>query len=198
MPWPGHEDTVKDEGPGEEPVPGAGEAQRGPHERPGADRRGHHRLLPARRRDQRALVAPSHEEPRVGDEPPDGLAALQRAAIVLGVDDPDARGHHHQVVEIGAASGYGSVVQDDTASTQHALEPVPDVLLAGGTAAPTFGGPLGAGDELDQRGEPAERCPPPRVVPGAAPFVLDPGRGAWLSAGVPGSAIGHASSVRSA
>ena len=71
------------------PCADAGEAQHGPHGRPAADRLGHDRLLPARRRDQRALVASSDEEPRVGDEPSDGVAALQRAAVVLGVDDPD-------------------------------------------------------------------------------------------------------------
>ncbi len=160
-------------------------------ERPDAERFGHQRLLPARRSHQGALVAAPHDKARAGDEPPRGLPTLQRAPVVLGVDHPDPRRHHHEVVEVGAPAGDGPVVQHDAAPADGIVEPASDALLALGAAAPGLRGPLRPGEEPHQRGEPAEDRLETPLVLGPPALVLRPGgtAGATTAARAAGPAL---------
>ena len=164
----------------------AGEAQRDPDQ--GAARRnlgdqglGDLRLLPARRGHEAALVAAGHEETGAGDEPPAEVAPLQPAPEMLRVDDPDARGDHREVVDVGAPVGDGPIVQHHAVPADGLVEPVADTLLTGGAAAPGLGGRLRTGEEPDHRRQRAEDRPPAGLVPGLAPLVLGPRRGAGPS-----------------
>ena len=163
----------------------------GPGQRLGTKRLGHQRLLPARRSHQGALVAARHDQARVGDEPARGLSTLQRAPVVLGVDHPDARRHHHEVVEVGAPAGDGPVVQYDAAPADGIVEPASDALLALGAAAPGLRGPLRPSEEPYQRGEPTEDRLETSLVLGAPALVLRPGgtAGATTAARAAGPAL---------
>ena len=109
-PGPGDEHPLQGEGPGEEADLRSGEAQRDPDQWTARRLLGHQglgdqRLLPARRGHQPALVAAGHEEAGAGDEPPSDVASLQSAPEMLRVDDPDARGDHRKMVDVGPPKG---------------------------------------------------------------------------------------------
>ncbi len=129
-----------------------GEAQRDPDQRTAGRLRrrqclGYQRLLSARRRDKAALVAARHVETGAWDEPPAEVASLQSAPEVLRVDDPDARRHHRDVVDVGAPVGEGTIVQDHAVPVDGLVEPLADVLLTGGAAAPCLRRGLLTGEE---------------------------------------------------
>ena len=154
-----------------------GEAQRGPDGRPGADRVGHQRLLAARRRQP---VRSCHVPPRRGRDggrttrrrpgaPACPGSAWCRRPRCPRARPPCGRGWR-------AGRGIGPVVQHHPVPSDGLAQPVPHPFLALRAAAPIHRGPLRAGDEPGQWGEPAPdgNAGAPRPWPAGA--RIRPGR----------------------
>jgi len=71
-------------------------------------------------------------------------ALVDAAGPLLAVDDEDARGANHQVIDIGGRAGHGQVVEDHVAVVGKAAEQAGGAPLTVGAALPgagLFGGP---------------------------------------------------------
>ena len=85
------------------------------------------------------------------------------------------------MVEVGAPARDGAVVQHHSVPSDGLAQPVPHPFLALRAAPPIHRGPLRAGDEPGQWGEPAPDGNEARLVPGPPALVFDPGGGAGVS-----------------
>ena len=133
------------------------------------------RALALGRSNERTQAVSGHEEARPQAQHARAMP-FDPAAVVLGVDHPDARGDDDEVVDVGPRPGYRAVVEDPSGGSDRVIDHPSHVLFALRPSSPGFGGGPRSSQEADDRREQTEAVPPPGLVRGPALLVLGPSR----------------------